>query len=241
MAVQSRGLFDSRVDLVAKQQEIDGFGKKRLGAALQCLALGVRIAIGGNHDHRHIGKIGLCTGVRSHPSTKFGKEHSRPRQNDPDFRELARLRIDLNRPAMLLDDDVVTDGQAKPSAFSGGLGREERVEHLLLHLRRNASAVVADPDFDAVAKVFGRGSKGWLVIAAIRLCSALGRCVKAIGNQIEQDPCDVLREHIDFAGGRVKRPLQRDIEALLLGPRPVIGEIEALLDEGVDIDKPVFA
>jgi hypothetical protein len=27
MAVQSRGLFDSRVDLVAKQQEIDGFGK----------------------------------------------------------------------------------------------------------------------------------------------------------------------------------------------------------------------
>ena len=61
MAVQSRGLFDSRVDLVAKQQEIDGFGKKRLGAALQCLALGVRIAIGGNHDHRHIGsrRLGL--------------------------------------------------------------------------------------------------------------------------------------------------------------------------------------
>jgi hypothetical protein len=69
---------------------------------------------------------------------------------------------------MLLDDDVVTDREAKPGPFSGRLGREERVKHLLLHLGRNASAVVADPDFDAVAKVFGRGSKSWLVIASIR-------------------------------------------------------------------------
>ena len=39
----------------------------------------------------------------------------------------------------------------------------------------------------------------------------------------------------------IKRPLQRDVEALLLGPRPVIGEIEAFLDEGVDIDGPMLA
>jgi hypothetical protein len=32
-------------------------------------------------------------------------------QHDLKFGELARLRIDLNRPAMLLDDDVVTNGQ----------------------------------------------------------------------------------------------------------------------------------
>ena len=72
---------------------------------------------------------------------------------------------------MLLDDDVVADGQAKPGAFSGRLGREERIEHLLLHLGRNAGAVVADPDLHAVAEVFGRGSKGRLVVAAI--CLAL--------------------------------------------------------------------
>ena len=30
---------------------------------------------------------------------------------------------------MLLDDDVVTDGEAKPGAFSGGFRCEERVEH----------------------------------------------------------------------------------------------------------------
>ena len=40
---------------------------------------------------------------------------------------------------------------------------------------------------------------------------------------------------------RIKRPLQRDIEALLFGPCPVIGKIEAFLNESIDIDGPVFA
>ena len=60
---------------------------------------------------------------------------------------------------MLLDDDVVTDGQAKPGPFTGRLGREERVEHLFLHLRRDAGPVVPDPDFDPVAEAPGRGGK----------------------------------------------------------------------------------
>ena len=33
---------------------------------------------------------------------------------------------------------------------------------------------------------------------------------------------------------------QSDVKALLLGPRPVIGKIEALLDESIDIDRSVF-
>ena len=37
-------------------------------------------------------------------------EHGSTRQNYPDFGELARLRIDLYRPAMLFDNDVVTNG-----------------------------------------------------------------------------------------------------------------------------------
>ena len=106
--------------------------------------------------------------MRSHPSTRFGKEHSRTRQNDPEFRELAGLGIDLNRPAMLLDDNVVTDRKAEAGSLASGLGRKEGIEHLVLHLGRNAGAVVADPDFDAVAKVSGRGSKRWLVVAPIR-------------------------------------------------------------------------
>ena len=142
---------------------------------------------------------------------------------------------------MLLDDDVVTDGQAKPSPFTGRLCREERVEHLLLHLGRYAGAVVAYPDFDAVAEVLGRGSKRWLIVASICLGFALRGRVEAVGDQVEQRPCDLLREQIDLTGGRVKGPLQGDIEALLLGPRPVIGEIEALIDQGVDIDRPVLS
>ena len=54
---------------------------------------------------------------------------------------------------MLLDDDVVTDREAEPGAFSGRLRREERIEDLLFHLGRNAGAVVTDADFHTVAKV----------------------------------------------------------------------------------------
>ena len=50
-----------------------------------------------------------------------GLGHTRARQDDPDFRELTGLRLDLDRAAMLLNDDVVTDGQAKPSTFAPGL------------------------------------------------------------------------------------------------------------------------
>ena len=60
---------------------------------------------------------------------------------------------------MLLDDDVVTDREAEPGAFSGRLRREERIEDLLFHLGWNAGAVVADPDLHAVAKVFGGRSR----------------------------------------------------------------------------------
>ena len=44
-----------------------------------------------------------------------------------------------------------------------------------------------------------------------------------------------------LAGGRIERPLQPDLEFLLLGPRAVIGEIEAFLDERVEIDRPALA
>ena len=54
---------------------------------------------------------------------------------------------------MLLHDDVVSDGQAKASALSSRLRREEGIEHLFPDLGRNAGAVVANPDFNFVAKV----------------------------------------------------------------------------------------
>ena len=55
---------------------------------------------------------------------------------------------------MLFDHDVVADGEPESGAFSSRLGCEERIEHFILHLGRNASAVVADADLHAVPEDF---------------------------------------------------------------------------------------
>jgi hypothetical protein len=58
--------------------------------------------------------------------------------------------------------------------------------------------------FNPVAEAPRPGGKRRLVVAAIGFRPAFGRCVEAIRNQIEQNPCDVLREDIDLSGSRVK-------------------------------------
>ena len=82
------------------------------------------------------------------------------RKYDPEFGKFAGLSIDLDRSAMLLDDNVVAQRETKTRSFAGGLRRKEGIEHLFLHLGRNASAVVTDPDFYAVAEAFGRDYLG---------------------------------------------------------------------------------
>src|SRR4030095_1117446 len=89
------------------------------------------------------------------PSQRISNEHSDTGQNNPDFGKLAELRIDFDCPRMLLDDDVVANRKAKAGAFSGWFGSEERVENLIFHVRRNAGAVIANPDLHTIAKVFG--------------------------------------------------------------------------------------
>src|SRR3974390_274641 len=141
---------------------------------------------------------------------------------------------------MLFHDDVVTDGEAKPGAFPGRFSCEERREQLPLHLRRNTRAIVADTDLYPVAEIFGRRGQGRLVVAAIALGFPLRRRIEAVRDQVQQNAGDVLWEHVDFTGGRIEGSLQGDGEARLLGPRPVIGKIEALLDEAIDVDESVF-
>jgi len=110
----------------------------------------------------------------------FRKQLRGARQNHPDFRKLARLRIDFDRAAMLLDDNVVTDGEPKPGALSGRFRREEWIEHLLLHVRQNTGTVVADSDFDVVTQVLSRGNESGLVVVSLRIRFTLHRRVKAI-------------------------------------------------------------
>jgi hypothetical protein len=42
---------------------------------------------------------------------------------------------------MLLDDDVMADGQTKTRPFPGRLGRKERIEHLLLRTVKTAEGL----------------------------------------------------------------------------------------------------
>ena len=67
--------------------------------------LDIRLII--NHENKQSSFV-LSSSVR---------ECGRTRQKDPEFGELAGLRVNLYRPGMLLDDDVVTDGEAEPSAL----------------------------------------------------------------------------------------------------------------------------
>src|SRR4029077_12420972 len=159
----------------------------------------------------------------------------------PELGELSGFGIDLYRPGMLLDDDVVTDREPKPRTFARWFGRKERIEHLVPDLRRNPNTIVTYPDLYAVAEAFGRSRDGGLKAIAALLSLALGCRVEAVRDEVEQDAGDLLWKSIDLAGRRVEGSLQGDIEALLLGPGAVIGEIKAFLDEGVDVDRPTVA
>src|SRR5258705_11985109 len=62
----------------------------------------------------------------------------------------------FNFTAMTVTDDAVTDDQAKAGACADGFGREKRLEHARLDLRRNARAVVHDLDDELI--VFQRSA-----------------------------------------------------------------------------------
>jgi hypothetical protein len=86
--------------------------------------------------------------------SRISDKHRRARQSNDDFGELAGLRIDLDRAAMLFDNDIVTYRKAEAGTFSRWFGRKEGIEHFVFDLGRNASSIVANPDLHSVAKVF---------------------------------------------------------------------------------------
>src|SRR5262249_61145947 len=102
-------------------------------------------------------------------------------------------------------------------------------------------AVVPNADLYAVAQVLRCGSEGWLIPFALVLIFALGRRIEAVGDQVQESPCDLLREYVDLTDVWIKGLLHIKLEALLLCAGTTIGEIETLLDESVDIDWPVFS
>src|SRR6516162_2993823 len=142
---------------------------------------------------------------------------------------------------MLLDDDVVADREAEASPFPSRLGRKEWFEHLFFHVRRYTRAVVANPDFHAIAKISSRGGKCRLVVATIGLCFAFGRSIETICNQIKKSPPDILRENVCPTGRRIKGLFELDLKTLRLSPRSMPSKIEAFLNESVDINHPMLS
>ena len=49
--IQSRGLFNADINFTPQHLEVDRLCEKRVGAAFQCLALGIGVAIRGDHDN----------------------------------------------------------------------------------------------------------------------------------------------------------------------------------------------
>src|SRR5262245_808795 len=105
---------------------------------------------------------------------------------------------------MLLDDDVVTDGEPKPSSFSGGLRCEKRVEDLFLYFRWDTGAVIPNPDFHSIAKASCRRHDGWFVAIAVSLGSTLCCRIKAVREQVQKHPRDILGKYFCLPGGRVE-------------------------------------
>src|SRR5262249_48164806 len=74
----------------------------------------------------HVMFHAACCAALREPSTMkhprlVSNEHSSAGQSNDDLGELAGLRVDLDRATMLLDDDVVTDGEPEPGSLSGRL------------------------------------------------------------------------------------------------------------------------
>src|ERR1700737_3853324 len=112
---------------------------------------------------------------------------------------------------MLLDDNVVTQRETKTGSLAGWFGREERIEHFFPHFGRNAAAVVANRDLDAVAEVLGRDGKGRLALVKPNLRLTPSSRIEAVRNQVEKHARNLLREQIDLASCGVERSFQLNL------------------------------
>src|SRR5689334_13109001 len=107
---------------------------------------------------------------------------------------------------------------------------------------RNANAVVADPDLDAFIEPAGRDLKHRTKSAVVALAAALGDGVESVTYEVQEYAAHILRHNLDRCEIAVEVELPRDLEILVLRSGAMIGEVQALLDERVQIGRlPVAA
>ena len=128
----------------------------------------------------------------------------------------------------------------RPVPSPAGFVVKKGFEHLLLNLRRDAGSVVANSDLYAVTEVIGgRSQSGFIGVLSFAL--TFSRRVKSVGDQVKQNPAYFLRIQICLSGVPIERALYGDVEALLLRPGTMVGKVQALLDERIDLDRPLLA
>ena len=65
--------------------------------------------------------------------------------------------------------------------------------------------------------------------------------VEAVAEEVQEDPRHVLRVDLDRRDAVAEIPFQRDIETLILCAGAVVGEVQRLIDQRVQIDHAPFA
>src|SRR5262245_12099528 len=138
------------------------------------------------------------------PSESYNDSAGRAREGHRNFREFVQPAFDLDRAAVLFDNDVMAEREAKPCPFPGGFCRKKWIKYLVPHVRRNAGAVVPDPDFYTIAKALRRGAKRRLKGVAVGLPFALRRRIKAIRYQVKECPCNITGKDVDLAGNGIQ-------------------------------------
>src|SRR5439155_23226772 len=68
-----------------------------------------------------------------------------------------------------------------------------------------------------------------------RLATAFIGGIKAVAEQIEKNPGDVLWDELERRDRPIELAFQGDVEALIPGAGPVECEVERFLDEAVDV------
>jgi len=126
---------------------------------------------------------------------------------------------------MLLGHDVVADREAKAGSLASRLGREERLEQLVLDLRRDTNAVVADADLHCLAELSRGHLQRGLETRVVSLFPAFDGRIKSVAEKVETDSGDVLGHKFDRGECACIIALQFNVETLILGPAPVIGKI----------------
>src|SRR5215470_2191094 len=142
---------------------------------------------------------------------------------------------------MLLGHDLVADREPKPGALAGRLGREERLEQLVPVFRRNTDAIVAHPDLDASVEPTGRHLQ-FRAIRSVALATALVSGIESVADEVEEHASELLRYDVNGCEITVEVVLQCDAKVRILRTGSVIGEVEGLLGERVQIGRlPIVA